>query len=116
MEMHDLLMLIDIIENKFDYELERENEHARTTRQAVRVEFSVKRNRLTKSNDEFFQRTMILYNYVLRALKGARPAKTTLTQIYWNFFNKCYSQTDKCTWKILCRCGNCNTMTKLMTI
>ena len=91
MEMHDLLMLIDIIENKFDYELERENEHARTTRQAVRVEFSVKRNRLTKSNDEFFQRTMILYNYVLRALKGARPAKTTLTQIYWNFSNKCYS-------------------------
>ena len=116
MEMHDLLMLIDIIENKFDYELERENEHAQTTRQAVRVEFSVKRNRLTKSNDEFFQRTMILYNYVLRALKGARPAKTTLTQIYWNFFNKCYSQTDKCIWKILCRCGNCNTMTKLMTI
>ena len=48
MEMHDLLMLIDIIENKFDYELERENEHARTTRQAVRVEFSVKRIGLQK--------------------------------------------------------------------
>ena len=39
MEMHDLLMLKDIIENKFDYKLERENEHARTTRQAVRVVF-----------------------------------------------------------------------------
>ena len=108
-DMHDLLMLIDIIENKFYYELERKNEHARTTRQALRVEFSVKRNRLTKSDEKFFQRTMILYNYVLRELKRARTAKTTLTQIYWNFFNKRYSQTDKCTLKNLCRCGNCNT-------
>ena len=78
MEMHDQLMLVDIIENKFDYELERENEHARTTRQAVGVKFSVKRNRLTKSDDKFLQRTMILFNYVLRAMKEARPAKTTL--------------------------------------
>ena len=85
-------------------------------RRKVLPKFSVKITRLTKSDDEFFQRTVILYNYVLRALKGARPSKTTLTQIYWNFFNKRYSQTDKCTWKILCRCGNCNTMTKLMTI
>ena len=67
----------------------------------------------TKSDHKFFQRTMIIYNYVLRALKGARPAKTTLTQIHRNFFNKRYSQIDKCTWKILCRCGNCNTMTRL---
>ena len=48
MEMHDLLMLIDIIENEFDYELERENENARTTTQAVRVEFSVKRKTYKK--------------------------------------------------------------------
>ena len=48
MEMHDLLMLIDIIENEFDYELERENENARTTTQAVRVEFSVMRKTYKK--------------------------------------------------------------------
>ena len=69
-KINDLLMLIDFMENNFDYELEREIEHARTTRQAKRIEFYVKRNGLTKSDDEFFQRTRILYNYVLRALKG----------------------------------------------
>ena len=52
---------------------------------------------------------MILFNYVLRAMKEARPAKNHTDLNLLEFLKtKRYSQTDKCTWNILCRNWNDN--------
>ena len=86
MELHDLLILTDIVNDRFDYYLKPDNEQSQT-RQGMRGEFVTVRSRLVKTGDEYFRRTKTLNNYVLRALKGARPTKDALTKLYWNFFD-----------------------------
>ena len=71
MELHDLLMSIDIINNKFDYQLLFHGNDQSFTRQGVRGEFPLAKNRLTKTINEYFRRTQTVYNHVLRKLRGA---------------------------------------------
>ena len=64
MELHDLLILTDFVNDRFDYYLKPDNEQSQT-RQGVRGEFVTVRSRLVKTGDEYFRRTKTLYNYVL---------------------------------------------------
>ena len=84
MELHDLMMLIDIINNKSDYHLRVHGKELSFKRQGVRGELPLEKNCLTKTNNEFLRRTKTLYNHVLRKIRGAITTKAVMTDIYWN--------------------------------
>ena len=115
-EMHDILFLLALIRNEYDVKIQPDfDESAETTRPAQRGEFKVPKSRLRKTIDYFFRRTKILFNYVLRVCKdcGTILYKTTLKRIYHRFFEKFFNVDNKCTWKIMRRCGHCNALNKL---
>ena len=115
-EMHDLPMLLSIKTGEFDVESSIENEKiCDTTRQSNRGEFKFSKPRLNKTNENFLRRTKLLYNYVLRVNEsfGKYLNKATIQNIYWNFFTKQYTEENKCTWRVICRCGNCNSLSKI---
>ena len=115
-EMHDLLMLLSIKTGEFDVESSIENETiCDNTRQSNRGEFKLSKPRLNKTNENFFRRTKLLYNYVLRVIEsfGNFLNKATIQNIYWKFFTKQYTEENKCTWRVICRCGNCNPLGKI---
>ena len=115
-EIHDLLMLLSIKTGEFDGESSLENETiCDNTRQSNRGEFKLSKPRLNKTNENFFRRTKLLYNYVLRVYEsfGIFLNKATIQNIYWNFFTKQYTEENKCIWRVICRCGNCNPLSKI---
>ena len=90
-EMHDLLMLLSIKTGEFDVESSIENETiCDNTRQSNRDEFKLSKPRLNKTNENFFRRTKLLYNYDLRVYEnfGKFLNRATIQNIYWNFFTK----------------------------
>ena len=72
---------------------------------------------MTKTDDNFFHRTKALHNQMIRKYKiyGHYLNKDRLLKIYWNCFNRFFTPDSNCTWRILCRCGSCNPMSKLIT-
>ena len=116
MEMHDILILIALLENRYEVEIERKpSELCKIIRQSSRGEFQILESRLQRTDDNFFRRVKHLYNCLIRACPtfSLRPSKATLTYIYQKYFKKMYSEVNKSTWKLLCRCGNCNVYNKL---
>ena len=118
-ELYDLMYLSALQKGDCDVEisLKSDNSNAEQTRQVLRGEFKTYKNRLNKTNDNFFHRTKALYNQMIRKYKiyGQYRNKDRLLTIYWNFFNRFFTPDNKCTWRILCRCGSCNPMSKLIT-
>ena len=49
--MHDLLILIGLIENRFDFHLHDEDENVIATRQVERGEFLIKKSKHRKTDD-----------------------------------------------------------------
>ena len=95
-EMHDLLFLLSM--RNGDYDIEETLDYIPSlgnTRQNQRGEYRLYKSRLMKTDDNFFRRTKVLFNYV--------------SQTYPNFGN----ERIKCTWRIICRCGNCNITNKI---
>ena len=116
MEMHDILMLLAMLNDNYDVVPNETLPHAYdSTRQFQRGELPIAQTRLQKTVDNFFTRTKRLYNYLIYACPSfyQKPDKTTLTDIYHTFFQKKYNETNTCTWRLLCRCGNCNIFEKL---
>ena len=69
-ELHDLLMLLSIKTGEFDVESSIEIETiCDNTRQSNRGEFKLSKP-LNKTNENFFRRTKLLYNYVFRVYKS----------------------------------------------
>ena len=91
-EMHVLLLLISLDRNEY------------------RIEFEIKNNRLAKVDENFFHRTKHLYNIVSRVYRnyGEVFNKQTITNICWGYFTKSFNQLNKCTCRIMCKCGTCN--------
>ena len=82
MEMHDILILIALLENRYDVEIERKpSESCEITRQSSRGEFQIPKSRLQRTDDTFFRRVKHLYNCLIRACPtfSLRPSKATLT-------------------------------------
>ena len=78
-----------------DFHLDDEDESVISTRQVERGEFLIKRSKHRKTDDEFFRRTKILYNFVPREYKGARPTNDSLTRLTWTFLrNTTHWQTN----------------------
>ena len=70
-EMHDLLYLIALKQGKNDVELSNlDSIQESTTRQHSRGELQINKNRLVTGDENFFQRTKILYNLVLKVFSN----------------------------------------------
>ena len=90
-EMHDLLMLLSIKTGEFDVESSIENETiCDNTRHSNQDEFKLSKPRLNKTNENFFRRTKLLYNYVPCVYEsfGKFLNRATIQNIYWNLFTK----------------------------
>ena len=58
--LNDLLLFIDIINNKFDYQILVHGNEQSFSRQGAIGEFLIAKNRITKTNNEYFRRTKTL--------------------------------------------------------
>ena len=118
-EMHDILMLLALIENKYDVNLKKATYGTcETTRQSNRGEFNLTKTRLQKTDENFFRRTKTLYNCLIRTCSEFKenPNKSSLTNVYFKYFDNAFNELNKCTWKLYCRCGSCNIYNKLKSI
>ena len=118
-EMHDILMLLALIENKYDVNLNKATYGTcETTRQSNRGEFQLTKTRLQKTDENFFRRTKTLYNCLIRTCSEFKenPNKSSLTNVYFKYFDNAFNELNKCTWKLYCRCGSCNIYNKLKAI
>ena len=117
--MHDLLYLIALKQGKYDVELSNlDSIQESTTRQNSRGELQINKNRLVRSDESFFHRTKILYNLVLKVYSdyGRSLNKTTVSKIFVHCFCNQYTEENKCTWRLVCKCGYCNINQKLMNL
>ena len=104
--MHDLLCLIALKQGKYDVELSNLDSIQEST------------NRLVRSDEIFFHWTKTLYNFVLKVYSnyGRSLNKNAVSKTFWHFFRNQYKEKNKCTWRIVCKCGNCNINQKLMNL
>ena len=79
-EMHDLLNLVVLNENRFVFRLDDDDASVISTRL---VETFPDQG---KQKHDFIRPTKTLYNFVLSACKGARTTKVSLTKTKYNFF------------------------------
>ena len=102
---------IDVVINDIEKAVE-------TTRQTERGEYRITKARINKTNDNFFRRSKTLFNYVSRVANdyGKTLNKITLQKKYWNCFTNHYVEENKRTWRVICRCGNCNILKKIKPI
>ena len=82
-----------------------------TTRQHSRGELQINKNQLVRSDKNFFHGTNILYNLVLKVYSnfGRRMNKNTVSKIFCIVSIFCidqYTEENKCTWRIVCKCRN----------
>ena len=112
MEMHDVLYLLSILEGNYyvpEDKLPKRKENE--TRQ--KQEFELPKHRLHKSDENFFFRATKLFNIISRTTEKPMTKKL-LREMYQNYFHRSYNELDSCTWRLLCNCGICNPMKKLV--
>ena len=62
-ELHDLLLLLSLLDNKFDIKVSFEYQDFEKTRQSARGELKkAKKNRLRKTDENFLHRAKLLYS------------------------------------------------------
>ena len=89
--MHDLLFQLSM--RNGDYDIEETLDYIASlgnTRQNQRGEYRLCKSRFMKTDDNFFRRTKLLFNYVSRTCPnfGNEIHKDTLQKMYWHFFNR----------------------------
>ena len=115
-EKHDIMMPLVILKDNEDVPLETNTRKAYdVTRQFQRSELPIAHTRLLKTNENYFICTQNLYNCLIRACPAfhQRSDKTTLIDIYRDYFKRMFNEINKCTWRLICKCGNCNVYVKL---
>ena len=114
-EMHNLLLLLSLLDNKFDIKVYFQYQDFEKTSQSARGELKIAKNRLRKTDENFLHRAKLLYNIFSKVPSNSTqlPSKNTVSDIYWNFFQTKYDFNNKCTWIILCKCGMCNPRSKI---
>ena len=116
-ELQCLLLFCSILDGSYDIDhtnyINVNNNHR--TRQGTNHDILVNKNRLRKTDENFWHRSAILYNIVSKSVNLLEPTgrKRRITKVYRNFFLGQYSETNSCTWRILCYCRNCNPQQKL---
>ena len=116
-ELQCLLLFCSILDGSYDIDhtnyINVNSNHR--TRQGSNHDILVNKNRLRKTDENFWHRSAILYNIVSKSVNLLEPTgrKRRITKVYRNFFLGQYSETNSCTWRILCYCRNCNPQQKL---
>ena len=116
-ELQCLLLFCSILDGSYDIDhtnyINVNSNHR--TRQGTNHDILVNKNRLRKTDENFWHRSAILYNIVSKSVNLLEPTgrKRRITKVYRNFFLGQYSETNSCTWRILCYCRNCNPQQKL---
>ena len=105
-ELHSLLLLCDLINNKYNIAIEKYihfNNHNRT-RQGAKCEIKLTKKRLFKSDKNFWSRTAYLYNIVNKQTDPTdnKNIKYRISDIYWKFFIRSFNEIDTCTWRTYC--------------
>ena len=87
-EMHDLLLLLWLLDNKFDIKVHFDYQDFEKNRQNARGELKIAKNRLRKPDEKFFHRAKLLSNIFSKFLSNSPQlsSKKTVSVIYWNFF------------------------------
>ena len=67
---------------------------------------------LRETDENFWTRTARLVNNISEYLKDKPLDRTARTKMYQQYFNKSYSEAQKCTWRILCSLGSSKTSQK----
>ena len=112
-ELHDILYLVSLLKNKHDIDSNKFiHKNESRTRQATRGEIAVYATRLKKSNENYYIRSKTLYNNFSQIVdfenQDYHSLKISITNTYWNFFNRSFAENNLCMSRILCWCGNCN--------
>ena len=102
-EIHSLLLLCDLINNKFNIVIEKYihfNNNNRT-RQGAKCEIKLTRKRLFKSDENLRSRTAYLYNIINKHtdLTDNKNIKYRISDIHWKFFFRSFNEIDMCTWR-----------------
>ena len=89
-ELHSLLLLCDLINNKYNIAIEKfiHFNNNNRTRQGAKGEIKLTKKRLFKSDENFWSRTAYLYNIVNKQtdLTDNKNIKYRISDIYWKFF------------------------------
>ena len=87
-EMHDLLVLLSLLDNKFDIKVNFEYQNFGMIRQNAIGELKIAKNRLRRNDENFFHRAKLLYNIFSKVPSHSTQlsSKKTVSDIYWNFF------------------------------
>ena len=114
-EMHNLLMYLSLVNSKYDISIAVESSKEEKTRQHSRGEHAVNKNRLNKSDENFFHRTKLLHNIVIKLYEeyGNQLDKKSISKLYWDYFVRKFNYLNRCTWRIICECIHCNNWKKL---
>ena len=73
-----------------------------------------KSNKNEKADEDFWRRSSQLLEIIYKIANSAIESlsKRRLTELYWNYFSRHYSEANSCTWTFLCNCKNCNPVQK----
>ena len=117
-QMHDVVMKLAMLQRKYHNEIGKPLQSAYVvTRQFQRRELPIAKTRLQLTDDNFFVLTKRLYHCQIRVclIFNKKPDKQTLTYPYMNCFKGKRNESNNCTWRLLCRHGNCNILEKVQT-
>ena len=111
-EFHSLLLLCDLINNKYNFVIEKYihfNNNNRT-RQGAKCENKLTKKQLFKSDENVWSRAAYLYNIFNKHthLTENKNIKYRISDIYWEFFFRSFNEIDMSTWRICSLCKNCN--------
>ena len=109
-EKHDLFMYLSLVNSKYDISIAVESSKEEKTPQHSREEHAVNKNSLNKSDENFFHRTKLLHNIVIKHYEeyGNQLDIKSISKLYWDYFVRKFNYLNRCTWRIICKCIHCN--------
>ena len=117
-ELHNALLLLSIMQGKYNIRkpvsIKNNPGNDINTRQTSGSKIYIEKKRGKKADENFWKRSSRLLNIITKNANYeiSELTKPALTKSYWKFFEH-YSGINSCTWRIICKCGNCNPMQKI---
>ena len=116
-ELHDLLILVAFLSGNYNINIPiTRNQNCDDQPNTRQFELININQTITKKADEnFWGSSSQLLNNICKITNLAIESlkKKRLTELYWNFFSRHYSEANSCTWTFLCNCNNCNPVQKV---
>ena len=108
-ELHDLLLLIAFLSGNYNINIPITRNQKCDDQPNTRLFELIKINqaRTKKVDENFWRRSSQLLNIICKITNLAIESlsKKRLTELYWNYFSRHYSEANSCTWTFLCNCN-----------